>query len=310
MWIYRHTRVSYPRTMGRYLVGGALLVCACHAKLDDLPSEQASPDGGIVTTQDDAPPAVDAFVLPPWPSPAKVTGASANGIEEDDGTLSSTTLELVFAVATANGKDLYHATRTSPTSAWSTPQRLGFNVTDASDETPRFADGDLTLYFASGRAGGAGDLDIYRVTRPAIGGAWSAPQNVAGPNSAAAEKWFAICEGNRYLVIRGADIFEGTLGGGAPTVNATLSLPAAAETGSFLSEDCLTAYYSTVTNNVRRIFTSTRPTAGGAWATPTQVTDFAALGGDQEDPWISGDGRTFLLTSNVGGTKDVYIVTR
>jgi WD40-like Beta Propeller Repeat len=40
------------------------------------------------------------------------------------------------------------------------------------------------------------------------------------------------------------------------------------------------------------------------------VVDFAGIGGAQEDPYVSADGRIFVFVSSVGGTKDVYITTR
>lgn len=277
-------------------------LCACHASLD-LPQEQPL-DGG---TTGDAP--VDAAMLGPWSAAAPI-GVAATGLAEDDGTLSSTALELVFAVSEAGGKELYYTSRPSLTGAWAAPAKLGFNVADVSDETPRFSADDLTLYFASGRAGGPGNLDIYQVTRPQVGGAWGTPSLVDGPNTAALEKWLAPCDGGRYLVIAGNDIAEGTLGGAAPTVVATLSDPMASETGTFLTQDCLTAYFSSVRAGTRSILTSSRTSVGAAWSAPAIVSHFAALGGNQEDPWLAPDGRTFLLASDVSGTKDLYLSTR
>lgn len=46
----------------------------------------------------------------------------------------------------------------------------------------------LSLMFASGRPGGAGDLDIWVIDRPAVDGAWGAAKNLPGPvNSSAAD---------------------------------------------------------------------------------------------------------------------------
>ncbi len=119
------------------------------------------------------------------------------------------------------------------------------------------------------------------------------------------------CTGNRYLMILGADIAEGVLGGGPPTVVAELST-ARSETGPFVTTDCLTTYFASnrpdgVTN---RIYTSSRAAIGAPWSTPTVVTDFALLGGAQQDPFMSKDQRTFMLVSDITGTTDVYISTR
>ncbi len=302
--------LGYHHKMGRCLLGLALLASACSAKLADLPGE--TDDAGMGTdsgtTTDAAMP--DAFVLGVWGAATRVTGASSPAVAEDDPTLSSTTLEIVFAVQGAMGKDLYHASRTSTAAAWSTPAPLALNLTTSSEETPRFSADDLTLHFASNRVATNG-LDIYRITRPAVGGPWTAPELVTGPNSTGNEKWFAPCAGGRYLVIVGGDIAEGTLGMGVPTNNAALSAIApASETGTFLTPDCLTTYFASTRSGPNRIYTSTRATIMDPWPAPTLVNDFIAIGGNQEDPWVSPDQRTFLLASDVLGTKDVYLSVR
>jgi hypothetical protein len=299
--------------MGRYLVGGALLVCACHVRLEDLPQEVPVDASGADSPTVNPPPD-GSTSLGLWGAPMKV-GVAGTAAGEDDASLSSNTLEMVFAVADATngGKDLYYTSRTSTTTAWQTPVKLAFNQTGPSEETPRFSADDLTLYFASSRTGGPGGLDIWKVTRPTIGGTWGTPTLVAGPNTAANEKWFAPCgtQGG-YLVIVGNDIGEGTVGGAAPTIVTALSSTTASETGTLLTQDCLHAYFSTVPagSTTRRIVTSTRTAVGAAWSTPTVVADFTALGGNQEDPWLANDNRTFVLVSDISGTKDVYISTR
>jgi len=288
--------------MGRCLLGLALLAGACQARLADLPPE--SNDAGV-----DGP--TDAFMLGAWGAATKVGGASSTTLSEDDGTLSSTALEIVFAIvdATNGGKDLYYASRPSTTAAWSMPAPLGLNTVGPSEETPRFSGDDLTLYFASNRVAGNG-LDIYRVSRTAVGGAWTAPAIVTGPNSTVNEKWYTPCGGNRYLVIVGGDIAQGTIGGGAPVVVDSLSAVGANETGTFLTQDCLTTYFASVRSGANRIYTSTRAAVTDPWPAPTMVSDFLALGGNQEDPWMSPDQRTFVFASDVSGTKDVYLSSR
>ena len=293
--------------MGRCLLGLALLVSACSARLAD----DATPDGssGVDSSLSiDAAP--DAFVLGAWGSPTMVGGASTTTLAEDDGTLSSTTLEIVFAVGTTAGKDLYYASRSSPTAAWTAPAPLAVNLTGNTEETPRFSANDLTLYFASDRVTANG-LDIYRITRTAVGAAWSGPAPVVGPNATTNEKWFTPCGGQRYLVILGGDIAEGRIGQGAPTVVASLSAPAPAnETGTFITQDCLTAYFASNRSLTNKIYTSTRASPSDPWPAPTLVTDFMAVGGNQEDPWLSPDQRTFLFVSDISGTKDVYVSAR
>ena len=72
---------------------------------------QPLPDGGA---DPDGPP--DAAPLGPWGTPMLVPGAST-GAGEDDGSMSSTTNELVFAISDPNAnntKDLWYMSRRRP----------------------------------------------------------------------------------------------------------------------------------------------------------------------------------------------------
>ena len=82
------------------------------------------------------------------------------------------------------------------------------------------------------------------------------------------------------------------------------------ETGTFLTQDCLTTYFASSRDGTNRIYTASRPTLDAPWSTPAIVVDVAALGGDQQDPFIAIDQRTFVFVSDADGTNDVYISTR
>lgn len=257
--------------------------------------------------------------LPAWGAPRLVPGAST-AAAEDDGTLTTDSLEMVFGLADpadAGRKHLYYIKRdTAASTTWSAPLRLSINVNLTTDQTPRFSDDGKTLYFASNRTGTTGGLDIYQATRATVGtSTFNPPTLVAGVNSTVTDKWCMPCSGNRYLLSSSRapstseDLYEGTLGGGAPTLVAELS-SASNEAGSFLSKDCLTAYFSSNRSGASKIYTATRTSVTSPWSPPTEVVDFMALGGAQEDPWVSDDNRTFLLSSNIAGNKDVYISTR
>ncbi len=303
----RYSRpVSYHHTMGR-LFGLLLALSACKVQLSD------GADGGIRSSDmgvSDA--TMDATMLGPWGTPMKHPSASNAMLGEDDGSLRYDGLEMIFSIQDAadnNLKDLYTTSRASLADAWTPAEKLSFSVTGASDETPRFSPDGLTLYFASGRAGGAGDLDIYAVSRLSLDAAWSAPMPVLGPNSTALEKWYTPCA-NTYLVIVGGDIAEGTIGA-APTISTELSDMATNETGPFLTPDCLTTYFASPRGAPpTKIYMSTRASISSPWSAPTVFTEFSAIGGDQEDPWMSPDMTIFSFASNVDGTKDQYLVTR
>jgi Tol biopolymer transport system component len=277
----------------------------------DAPSSPTT-DGG---TTIDAP-------LGPWGTPTPVSAASSTTVDEDDETLSSTGLEMIFAISGTNGvKDLYYTSRPSVTATWSAPAVITTLDSTASNETPRLSADDKTLYFASGRAPNnkTGQLDIYSATRattgPGNGDAWTTITQVSGVNSTTkTDKWYMPCGGD-FIEVRdngatGTDFFGGAIGTAGTEITELSS--AGSETGTFLSKDCLTIYFASDRSGDSMIYMSTRPNATTAWNPPTAVTDFPVNMSTikEEDPWMSNDQRTFVFVSAEAGTKDVYISTR
>lgn len=283
------------------------LTGACEARLGGENGDtDAGSDGPLFSTDGPGPDAPLGNFGTPQPIAIAATAA-----QEDDGTLSHDGLELVFAVATAGQKDLFYSSRPDLQSAFGPATMLPFSLPTTSEETPRFGADDLTLFFA--KTVGTGNLDIHRVTRPNTGpaAAWGTPSLVQGVNSAVVDKWFMPCDGNRYLQVVGADLAEGVLGAGLPTVVAELS-SANSETGPFVTKDCLHVTFASTRSDgtTNKLYTSARTAVDQPWSTPVLLDTFAALGGGQQDPFISDDTRTFVLVSNISGTNDLYISTR
>src|SRR5262249_42069353 len=105
------------------------------------------------------------------------------------------------------------------------------------------------------------------------------------------------------------DLFEGTLGGGEPVPLVTLN-STASDTGAFLTANCLTIYFASFRTTPEAIFVSHRASVDAPWDKPTQVDTWSLTGGNQEDPRLSADQRTFAFASDAGGTKDIYLSTR
>ena len=78
-------------------------------------------------------------------------------------------LEVVFfsnRLGSPGGFDLWAATRGTVFEPWSTPANLGPEVNStANDQQPHIASDRRTLHFASNRAGGFGQLDLYVTSR-------------------------------------------------------------------------------------------------------------------------------------------------
>ncbi|MEO7736229.1 MAG: hypothetical protein ABIY55_35045 [Kofleriaceae bacterium] len=295
-----------------------LLLFACKAQISGAPVPDVDVDAApmidapplIIDTPPltiDAPPPLGA-----WSMPQKIDVASSGSVE-DDVTLSSNTLELFFAINTAKGKDLFYSSRASTTSPWTLAAPVSFNSSSQSDETPRLSADDKTLYFASGR-GGNGTLDIYKTTRPAAGStAWTLPVPLDNTvnTTASNEKWFMLCTADHYLMVQGTSLVEGFIGGAGAVPAAPLNATGS-QTGTFVTPDCLTIYFASSRSGQTRLFHSQRAQVTDPWDDPSEVLDFATLGGNQEDPWIAPDQRTFAFASDAvaAGNKDLYLSTR
>ena len=298
------------------IAAAALGLWACGAKLDGAAGVDGAPDDGG-GPGDDLPPPDSG--LGPFGSPLKIDIAATTAAE-DDGTLSSDGLELVWAVVDAtdgNRKKLFYAQRATTADVFANAMPVPFTTTGVDDETPRFSADDKTLFFGSNRTGTVGGLDIFQVSHPSAGNNFGTPAHVDNVNGPGTDKWFMECGTNgRYLLSKNNDLAEGLIDdAGGPTTVAELS-SAGGETGTFLFPDCKTILFASSRNGPNQIFIATRASETSAWNTPVLITQDPAfaqmlpLGGNQQDPWLSGDGKTFVMVSDISGTNDEYILTR
>jgi hypothetical protein len=299
-----------------------VLLTACNAQIASGPPTQIT-DAQAVGSAPDAsaqPPPPDAAPLGPWSAPAKITVAAVAGRDDDDETLSANSLEMIFAVNGKNGKDLFYTQRaTAASTDWSAPVKMAFTVDG--DQTPRLSADDLTLYFSSPRATTDGTLDIWQVTRDTAGtDVWKTPTKLTTVSSAVTEKWYMPCpiKGSPdYIMVKdqggtkGTHLVESTTGGAATEIATLVGPDGTSETGTFLTNDCLTLYFASTRATPSMIYISHRTAIGSPWSAPKPVVDYPLTGTDnQEDPWMASDLRTFVFVSNAGGDKDVYISTR
>lgn len=294
----------------------ALGLWGCGAKLDGAAGVDANPSDDTAPPTDNPPP--DSG-LGTFNAPLKIDIA-ATAAAEDDGTLSSDGLELVWAVVDPNDgnrKKLFYAQRATLADQFANPLPVPFTATGVDDETPRFSADDRTLFFGSNRTGTLGGLDIFSVSHPSAGNNFGTPAHVDNVSGAGTDKWFMPCGTNgRYLLSKNNDLAEGLLSdAGGPTTVAELS-STAGETGTFVFPDCKTILFASSRNGMNQIFIATRASETSAWNPPVLITDDAAfaqmipLGGNQQDPWLSGDGKTFVMVSDISGSNDEYVMTR
>jgi len=138
-----------------------------------------------------------ASIDAPW-GPRQNLGSAVNSGKEDGfASISADGLVLYFSSNRAGGYgafDIYVTTRASKSDPWGLPTNLGPTVnSSAGDEASRISADGLELYFASWRAGGYGDADIYVARRATVNDPWGEPVNL-GPtvNSAYGETYLFL----------------------------------------------------------------------------------------------------------------------
>jgi hypothetical protein len=278
---------------------------------DDQPGDPDAPIEGFP----DADLGPDAM-LGPWSAPVMIPTGGTDGMAEDDGAPSLADTEMMFSGKLgANPKDIYVLTRQSPADPWGPAQlATGLNTT-AQEQTPRFWDDGLTAYFSSARGGGVGGDDIWMATRAGPGMPWNQPTLVADVNSDEDERTLTPCAGNRYVVISfrngTGDFFEGRLGGGAPTLVPQFSDPDAQETGSFVSTDCLRAWFASNRDGTIDIFYGHRDNVNDPWILDGKVIELSTDQYDESDPFVIYGGHRMVFTSTADGDEnDLYESTR
>jgi hypothetical protein len=290
---------------------------SCDVKLSPLSNNVT--DAGTTVNLDGSATADDAMSAPfgPWMMKIPVEPAALPSRREDDEAMAPNELEITFAISANNSKQLYRANRVSVGAAWSEAVALPFNVTGGTEQTPRYASDGLTLYFSSTRPGSVGQTaneNIWLVTRTALTAGWSSPQPLDEVNTDARERWFSPCDDGRFLLStdRGTandlDLYEGHLGSGvAPTRVDALSTTTN-ETGTYLTADCSQVLFANPVGGTLDLFIARRMAA--TWSTPTPISEVNAAAGNEQDPWMSIDGKRLLFVSDSSGNNDVYQMSR
>jgi hypothetical protein len=117
-----------------------------------------------------------------WTTPANL-GAPINSSAMDlSPTVSGDGLILVFAssrAGTSGPYDLWMSTRATVQDPWGSPVNLGANVNSSAGELECSLSADgLVLFFASGRAGGLSNYDLWMTTRKSREDPWAPTVNV------------------------------------------------------------------------------------------------------------------------------------
>lgn len=287
------------------------------------------PDASADTLNGDARGDAAAWPTGPFNAPQLVAALSQPG-HDDDPTATGDGLEMYYQTdiggAAVGYADIWMATRASTNDPWGTPSAAAvFNSTDE-DQAPGITTDGLTMYFTSRRPGGPGgsmNSNIWVSTRASRTDAWSTPVvdiNLSTtyddfePQPDASHTHLVFYT---YITATEKDLYEST----RPNTSSPWSTPvpitelntSGAERSPFLSPDGLTIYFSSDRNSgsagVNDMFYATRTSTTQPFGTPVAMTEINTAN-DDDDPWLSSDGRILMMTSDRSGDYEIYEARR
>ena len=176
----------------------------------------------------------------------------------DNPTLTADMLEIFFTSERDGGPaDIFVAKRSKRSARFGAPQRVDALSAAGVETSPAVSADGLTLWLASDRAGGHGDLDIWVATRSARNAAWSAPANIDALNSSTKDIPRPLGQHARvmpmasdrdtpgYYQILFAARSEPSASFERPKQVPELAFPDKSTVDGFLSDDGLTLFYVT-----------------------------------------------------------------
>ncbi len=294
----------------------------------------ASPatDGGPadVPTSQDGPGGAGACNLSrSFGEPVPVPGEVNTAMDEVAPRLSADELTLYFARHAADTpgalNDIYIASRSSLTTPFGTPAPLAINTASANEMDPMVATDGLTLFFASDRAPGMGESDIYFSTRAITTVGFMAAMPVPGVNTPGTEMQpFLAAGGDLWLAYRrpGSDTAlhlrrapKTTVGFGTPVAIPELD-GNADDSWPVLSADELTIYFSSArtgpdVQGKPDVWVANRATRSGNFSAPVDLVAVNTAASEYVG-WVSPDGCRLYFASNrrVNTAYDIFVAAR
>ena len=276
-------------------------------KLDSLGSAAGCPGGGPVHCAPDSvlqqTDLARCVTSTTGPTPV---GLLTGGVSP---TLTGDMLDIWFTTPPAH---VWHASRTSLSSGWSTPMEDGQlefgGISVAAVATPHVSRDGLSMYLSADRALGQ-SFDIYRTTRTSRNATWVVPTIVPGLQSIDSEGGFASDSTDQVGVFHRKDNAATTFTirtavGNSGVWSGLTTASGLQVTGNLLnpvmSDNGLTIYYANEGNGLFDLFKATRANETGAFSTPQAVVGVNSLANDV-DPWVSPDGHTIYFASDRNG---------
>ncbi len=220
-----------------------------------------------------------------------------------------------------SGYAVFTATRPDRTSAFGAATQVNELTTGGDAADPGIDPTGLRIVFASSRAGGLGNYDLWTATRPNLGSAFATPTAIAGASSSAIDHYPSFAGTGAVYFSSGRtglgseDVYRMSLSGstfGAPAVVQGLS-GTGYDAAPAISADELVAYiqrsFSVDGGTVDAIYASARAKTTDAWPNPTVVPELVG-GGETIPGWISPDLCRLYFASDRNGNPDLWVAER
>ncbi len=274
--------------------------------------------GGATVSLGEAQPPLYHFATPRLVSELDTSFANENP------TLTADLLELWFnsnrgnAVGINTNGDVWVARRASAKVPFDPPEHVDAVSSIDHETSPAISADGLTVYFASDRAGGLGDFDIWSATRATRTSPWSPPTDVTSLNSASRDlprptglhDLVMPLASQRYDLFNYQTLFSARGGVdatfGAPSAIPELTYSDRTTVDAFLTDDGLTMFYSSAPTGAKLdLFVAWRKTTNQPFSVVVPLTDLDTVN-DERDPWLSSDGTVFYFTSDRTGFLQIY----
>lgn len=244
---------------------------------------------------------------------------------DDDPTFTADLLELYFSSDRAGGaglSDIWVSRRTSPSLPWGAPTPVVELNLGSDDALPGVSPDGLTLWISSDRPGGFGTYDIWVSTRPSRTAPWSAPVLAADLSSTAEDLAPQVSEDGLTMVITstrpggpgGRDLCWSTRASPAapwrtPVLIEGVNTAADDSEGRLMPGGLELYFRSASPAGDTDLFVARRASVADAFSAPQPITELDTAA-NEDDPWLSLDGRYLMYSSDQTGSTEIYEARR
>lgn len=273
-------------------------------------------DGDLSTGPDAVPDA--AFPTGPFGAPVPIAELNTTGVD-DDPSLTDDMLELYFASDVTGTQLVMKTTRASVTDPWATPVEVAEITSGGNSNNCKVSGDGLMLLFTSTRSPNVGGVDIWVTARADRSSPWGIPQPVDEVVTATDDFEPSVDAEQLTLYFASqrsggpSDLWHATRATRSDSWGSLVRLAAVSSSsydgGPWIDRRDLVLYWHSDRDASRDLFMSMRNTPAELFTTTAPMTELNSSF-DEQDPWLSADGHTFIFVSDRTGDADLYITTR